>query len=291
MKIYSTNPPTLLTNQFDFTQNHLEPNIDLALEYENGFHKDVTIHLNVLSISIIGGLRLDKLHQSLILDQFGIRTPKTYFNRKTFNPFHSIEEFDSFCELKEFVVKPINGARGIGVKTINRKNFKELIENPKSVEKTFSKELEKQRAYADDISPSYVEDQFYNRSMLVQELVKVDREFRLLCFPTEVLVYERKKGDEQFLGNLSHGSTPIPMAEKDINQIDSAIIYKIRLIMERFKYPWLSVDLYTDTDNNMGVFEFQMEFAYEGFNPTDVRNAMEKSLKSFINKKYYGRKY
>lgn len=285
MKIYSTNPPTLLTNQFDFTQNHLEPDIDLAFEYENGFYKDVTTHLNVLNIPIIGGNRLDKIYQSLVLEQFSVKTPKTYFNRKAFKPFNSIQEFDSFCDLKEFVVKPINGARGIGIKTINRKNFKELIENPKSVGKTFSKELEQQRAYADDISPSYVEDQFYSRSMLVQELVKVDREFRLLCFPTEVLVYERKKGSEQFLGNLSHGSTPIPMTEKDINDINSTIINKIRSIMTKFKYPWLSVDLYTDTDGSMGVFEFQMEFAYEGFNPADVRSAMEKSLKSFITKK------
>lgn len=285
MKIYSTNPPTLLTNQFDFTQNHLEPNIDLAFEFEHNFYANVTNHLNVLNIPIIGGNRLDKIYQSLVLEQFDIRTPKTYFNTKTFGTFKSIEEFDSFCDLKEFVVKPINGARGVGIKTINRKNFKELIENPKSVEKTFSKELEQQRAYADDISPSYVEEQFYSRSMLVQELVKVDREFRLLCFPTEVLVYQRKKGDDQFLGNLSHGSTPIPMRVEDIKQIDSSIIDKIRSIMKKFKYPWLSVDLYTDTDYNMGVFEFQMEFAYEGFNPTDVRNAMEKSLKSFIIKK------
>lgn len=285
MKIYSNNPPILLTNQFDFTQNHLEPNIDLAFEFEVSFYKDAKRHFDVLNIPTIGGERLDKIYQYWVLERFNIVTPKTYFNTKTFKPFSSIQEFDSFCDLSEFVVKPINGARGIGIKTIKRKEFKELIENPKNVEKTFSKELEQQRFYADDISPRYVEDQFYDKSMLVQEIVKVDREFRLLCFPTEVLVYERKKGDEQFLGNLSHGSTPIPMRVEDIKQIDSSIIDKIRSIMKKFKYPWLSVDLYTDTDYNMGVFEFQMEFAYEGFNPTDVRNAMEKSLKSFIIKK------
>jgi hypothetical protein len=45
----------------------------------------------------------------------------------------------------------------------------------------------------------------------------------------------------------------------------SDTIAKMQNIIKHFKLPWLSVDVYTTEEGDVGVFEFQMEFAYEGF--------------------------
>ena len=96
MKIYSNNQPKLMTKQFNFTNNHLENDID--------FGQNAIKHLETFNIPIIGGSRLNKIYQNIVLERFNIKTPKIYFNTKTFEPFKSIEEFDSFCDLKEFVL-------------------------------------------------------------------------------------------------------------------------------------------------------------------------------------------
>jgi len=283
MKIYTNNIPSILSNQFDFTTSPYDKDIKLAFQNESAFYGNIKSHLDVFNIPIIGGERLNKIQQYIILKQYDIRTPNTYFNNKEYTAFRSIGEFDSFCELNKFVVKPICGARGLGVKIIDRKQFKDMLENPyDNVPTIYSKEINCQKLCEPDINHSYVEDQFSDKQMIVQEIIEVKNEFRLICFPEDSLIYERKKEEGQFLGNLSHGSTPIMVDEDTINKIDSKLIYKIRCIMKRFSYPWLSVDLYVNDEGNIGVFEFQMEFAYEGFNPIDIRNRMETAIKSFI---------
>lgn len=145
----------------------------------------------------------------------------------------------------------------------------------------YSKELEHQARVDPDINYDYIKNEF-ECGMLVQREVKVKREFRLLCFPEEFLVYEREKQPGQFLGNLSHGSSPKSVNKKEIDTYVKPLLKKIRKMMQELKYPWLSVDIYIDDRGTVGIFEFQMEFAYEGFKHREVRNCMETSLKSFI---------
>lgn len=283
MKIFVKNRPIILENQFDFVNSVFEKDIKLAFQYEDTFYKEELCYLKMFDIPVIGGGRLDKIQQNFVLNKYKIKTPETFYNKKTFKPFNNINEFDSFCELKEFVVKPICGARGLGVKKVDRKQYKEMIEYPhKNVQTVFKKELELQREFDSDIEETYIQDQFNSGNIIIQKEIDVNREFRLICFPNDSLIYERKKGENQFLGNLSHGSTPIPFEEAYLNELDSFILTKIRKMMKDYKYPWLSVDLYVDEVYNVGVFEFQMEFAYEGFQPKDVRNKMEAALKTFI---------
>ena len=111
-------------------------NTDIALNEFNivtNFHKDAKLcifnedidldHFNLiksLGIKYYGGTRLSKLHQYFLLSRFGIYTPKTYYNIHTNNTISTIDELNAFVDLDEFVVKPPNGARGIGVKKITR---------------------------------------------------------------------------------------------------------------------------------------------------------------------------
>lgn len=49
-------------------------------------------------------------------------------------------------------------------------------------------------------------------------------------------------------------------------------------------YPWLSIDVYVDKNGGIGVFEFQMEFAYNGFDHKIVRESMVRCLDGLTEK-------
>ena len=286
-KILTTSSiPHLLTNQFIFkTSDSLNElhEIKLAFEYETTFSDRTRSILNAKGIPIIGGPRIDKLVQSLYLDKFQIPHPMTYFDETANQPFRDILTFDSYVDLEEFVVKPIIGARGIGVKKINRSEYKRCLENADEVSKVFKEEKEYLEKHQSDISSTYIENSFRG-DMLVQEVIKVMTEFRLLIFkPDNFLVYERIKNPAQFCGNLSHGSAAGEVGQKTIEQYIEPLLPQLQEMMEELQYPWLSVDVYADGKGKTGVFEFQMEFAYEGFKPKAVRELMTKSLKYYFH--------
>jgi hypothetical protein len=235
------------------------------------------------NIEIIGGQRLDKLVQSLYLNKFGITHPRTYFNESTYEPFKDIQTFDSYVDLDEFVVKPIVGARGVGVKKITRSEYKRCLENEKEVSEVFKEEKEYMEKHTPDVSSYYIESSFRG-DMLVQEPIDVDREFRLLIFkPDNFLIYERAKTEGQFCGNLSHGSKALPVEDILITNYIKPLFGKLQSMMTELKYPWLSVDVYIDKSGNVGIFEFQMEFAYEGFKPKEVKELMSQSILYYIS--------
>ncbi len=258
-------------------------------------------------IKFFGGNRLDKLNQYFLLSRLNINTPKVFYNKHTNQTIRSIDEFNAFVDLEEFVVKPPNGARGIGVKKINRQEWKDcfmdrkkvynvfkdefvLNNTPKDIwqpiKSTFSKEDIPYLKHKDeDISADYIEYEF--NKFIIQEPIDVKREFRLIFFTNgEYLTYERVKNEGQFCGNLSHGSTP-NIIEKD-SQTDKDIIKPILKnvfkLIDELNYPWLSIDLYEDTKGNVGIFEFQMEFSYEGFDYKDIKREMVNCLNYLIAK-------
>src|SRR5574343_320354 len=109
--------------------------------------------------------------------------------------------------MDEFVVKPVLGARGIGVKKITRAEYKKCIENADEVNKIFKEEKEFLHKNG-DICSSYIDDSFRG-SMLIQEYICVKREFRVLYFKHgKCMVYERIKKQGQFCGNLTDVNLP-----------------------------------------------------------------------------------
>lgn len=288
-KILSNNIPGLISNQFIF--KHPGDNlselseIKLAFEYESTFSDTIKSIMIAKNIRIIGGRRLDKLIQSVYLKKHGINHPETFFNEGTYRPFQDILTFDSYVDMEEFVVKPILGARGVGVKKITREEYKRCLENPhKEVTKVFEEEKSFISKYNDDIDSHYIESSFQG-DMLIQEPIDILKEFRLLVFkPDNFLVYERVRGEGQFCGNLSHGSVPSPPEESDVENYIKPLIPQLHLMMDELTYPWLSVDVYVDKNGKVGVFEFQMEFAYEGFKPKEVKDLMTKSILHYIRK-------
>lgn len=288
IKLLVTNEPLLLQSEFElvklnhrFHYNYNE--IDLALQYESHFTDFVMERISAYGIKKIGCPRFPKTMQSVIMERLNINHPKSFFNRQTNDPFRLIEEFDSYVDLDEVVVKPVLGARGIGVKKLTREEYKKCLQNYREIDEVFSEEKKYLRENDDLDDSSYIEDSFRS-GMLVQEPINIKREFRVLCFAhSDLLVYERVKNPTEFCGNLSHGAEPKPVDKKLFERYIEPMIPTFNRLLTELNTPWLSIDLYVDQNDNIGVFEFQMEFAYSGFNYIDVRTAMIKSINYFIN--------
>lgn len=277
----------LLTKDYEIQYTH--PNIknvdiQLAIKNDTNFGEDTEQLLRANGVPIYGQVRFSKIEQYIILNRYKIRTPKTFYNENRRHPFDSWDSFNAYVDLKEFVVKPLRGARGIGVKKLTRQEFKDCFFDRDKIDKIFSSEMEAMKAHSPDAPSNYIRNSF-NGDMLVQECLDITREFRFIVLAGgTTLAYEREKKEGQFCGGLSSGSQPrqLPLTEK--NLILQEIGFQIDLIMEEYKYPWLSLDIYIDRDGNIGVIEFQMEFAYEGFDHTNVRNSMKEALDYLIKK-------
>jgi hypothetical protein len=253
-------------------------------------------------IKTFGGRRLDKLNQYFLLERLGINTPKVFYNVHTNKPIQTIDEFNAFVDVDTFVVKPPLGARGIGVKVITRKDWKDCIMDNKHTYSVFSDEfmklngdeitplpLKKEdinnlRHKDESISRDYIEYGFKN--FIIQEEIKVKREFRIIYFRNNTfLSYERVKQEDQFCGNLSHGTDPKVLSESEIDEIVKPNIGKFKTILKETNYPWISIDLYIDENDEFGIFEFQMEYAYEGFDYKLVKDTMSGCLSHLIEEK------
>lgn len=284
-KILTTNIPNLICSKYVFIEQYPKVqnifDISLALEYEKCFNTEVNELIRAYKIPKIGGERLPKHLQSIVMERLKINHPKSFFNRNMSQPFCTIEEFDSYVDLDEFIVKPTLGARGIGVKKINRLEYKKCIENKNEVIKVFKEENEYLKTQ-NDCNDDYIADAFAC-SMLIQEAIDVKHEFRVLFFkPNTMLVYERVKKIGQFCGNLSHGSEVKTVDTEVYNRYLEPMKSVFNQLLDDLNYPWLSIDVFVDNNDNVGIFEFQMEFAYEGFKPKDVRLAMTNSIEYFL---------
>lgn len=297
----TTNNVGILLNDFNVI-TEFENDVELVIFNEQTNDKILNLS-KAKGIKTCGGERLDKLFQFILLSRLNINTPKVFYNIHQNRTIQTIDELNAFVDIDEFVVKPPSGSRGIGVKKITRDEWKKCYFDKKEVYNVFKNEfvpikggdIEKipnikeslnDIEYKDkSIYKEYIEDHFCH--FIIQEPIDVDREFRLLYFNNgEYLCYERVKKEGEFCGNLSHGSTPKqiePNSDDDI-QIIQPIIKDIDCLIGELNYPWLSVDLYMDKFGKMGVFEFQMEFAYEGFDYKDVRKKMVDCVNFLIKK-------
>lgn len=301
-KIYSStiNNISIALNDFNIV-NNFENDVDLII-FNEYIDTNVLDLARVKGINYFGGERLSKLYQYFLLKRLGIYTPKTYYNIHTNSTISNIDELNAFVDLEEFVVKPPNGARGIGVKKITRQQWKDCMYDNKKVYTVFkdefvkangdeiddspidSKEVYQLKHKDPDISRDFIEYGF--SKSIIQEPINVKREFRCLYFAGgEYLVYERVKQEGQFCGNLSHGSKPtiIEIGSDIDNYTINPMLPKFNCILKETNFPWISIDLFTDENNAVGVFEFQMEFAYEGFDYKDVKTKMINCLNFLID--------
>jgi len=277
----------LLSKDFDI-MNKLpqlkDVQIDLAIQNDTAFEEHVSQPLLAIGVPIYGQYRFSKIEQYIILNRYKINTPKTYYDLNTIQPCNSWDSFNAFVDLDEFIVKPLRGARGIGVKKLTRQQYKDCIFDRNKVKDIFSNEIQEMEKHSPDTPSNYIRNSF-NGEMIAQEVLDITREFRFIVLAGgTTLAYEREKKEGQFCGGLSSGSKPKELSLYEKNKIIQEIGFKVDLIMEEYKYPWLSLDVYTDRNGNTGIIEFQMEFAYEGFDHKTVRESMIEAVNYLIKK-------
>ena len=270
----------LISSEFILVER-FSPDINLGISMDSNIEE--LEYLNALGINHIGRKRMDKILQYLILKRFGINTPKTFFDENIIRPINSIDLFNCYVCLDEVVIKPIEGARGIGVKKIKAKDYLDVLYEG-NIEKIFPRKSGGEKMINSYTSEeSYIKNAFNYSNNIFQEPIDVKREFRLIIFKNiGYTIYERQKKDGEFLGNLSNGSNPKLVSYIDCKLFINPLIEKFYPLMNELNYPWLSIDVYIDKNDNVGVFEFQMEFAYKGFNSNLIKNLLIQTIKQYL---------
>ena len=289
-KILVSNDMPLLSKQFEVILDKGVfdmSGISLAIENETAFDNVIKNCLRAHGIKIIGGERLNKLEQVKLMERLNVPHPKSFFNRDRFSPIKTIEEFDSYYEGDDiFLIKPLLGARGIGVKKLRRKELYDCLINNET-EKIFSKEIKELVNEKNlNITPNkdYIIDMIQSGNFLIQNLVNIVKEFRIIYFKGgKAISYERVKKTGSFRGNLSRGATRMDVTNLNFKKYISPLLPKFDLILNELNYPYLSFDVFVDDKGNSGIIEFQMEFDYQGFNPRIVVDSLEQAINLCLN--------
>ena len=291
----------LLKTEFEiydkvFFNSESKLQLDGALLIEGELNSQELLALNLLTDNVIGvNKRLDKALQAKLLTNLGVNHPKTFYDLKGLNEFFLTSALKDYVEEDSFVVKMLNGARGLGQTKCTKSELFELIFSNLEGDNTTFKKLE-----SEDLKQEVVERKsnlhrkrfsenldYLNRSLntcnyLVQKYVEKKQEFRYLYFyGCSPIVIKRKvdKNDWQsnscltgFGEHIAHPHPELLFSEKLVEDIERIANY--------LNVPWLSIDVYVDKDGNEGIFEFQMEFAFRMVNKSILANRIISSVKN-----------
>lgn len=288
---------TLLSSEFELVQNDCSNGVGAVIMQNNNVYADVITNAIARQIPIMGSSRLNKIQQYVLANNFNITMPKTYYNKNKLLPFQTLGEFDANVNLKEFVIKPIAGARGAGVALINRQKYYDIIHSTRKEqvanilsgkidalkEEITGEEYMKSKYEYDDVDiDSYVFQAVRNSEMIIQEPIEVKNEYRFILTKNKAIGYKRIRTEGSFTSNLSAGGS-VDVVEIDLLVRANATIFgKIRKLMKAMKYPWLSVDIYEDVDGFLGCFEYQMEFAWEHMDGPELSKMLCEAVSNMI---------
>ena len=256
-------------------------NFDALLLIDSQETTDIEFFCKLNNIPVIGTKRFTKSVQHLILRKHGIQTPETFF---VYNHNNKISDFSlvnllSYVDDKQqLIIKMDAGARGLGQLFITKKTFVNYALNGFSFKErdsefdaknsnSFSYESSNDYYIPEGIgvkvnAPSYIMPQLSRGYYIIQKYVNVAKEYRYLYFNGErPIIIERVKGDDDWQANscVTGNGNYISSPETEITNFKK-IKSKIEELCKELNTPFLSIDLYIDTDGNWGIFEFQMEF-------------------------------
>lgn len=132
---------------------------------------------------------------------------------------------------------------------------------------------------------------FYN-DMIIQETVNALAEYRLMYFYNNKPIFiKRTKNEDNWQANACNNIGGIgSIVDTDIEIEKTDIYKKIDTMCKDLKIPFLSIDLYdtkiSDNFNDVGVFEFQMEFGYSLTKNLDYKELHNKLINSVKNMYY-----
>lgn len=244
----------------------------VAINCNQSFSNEFDIASKLRKIPVLGGRRLDKIEQHWLMRQYEVTCPKAWYNEDGLTGLATVANFDVKSDYRQdgIVVKPVRGARSVGVRKVNRQELGQM----------FKGSFDKETLY-DSKSVCYdeqrvIEEVSRAENCIISEYIDVVAEYRFIITDSAYVAYKRRsKFDKR--ANMStsalldtdsvtcfDGLREADWNENILKQFDKQLS-GLRQIMKHMDYPWLSVDLYVDTSGQVGCFEYQMEFAYEGF--------------------------
>ena len=251
-------------------------------------------------IEVLGYPRLSKLQQHAFFSNNDIRCPR-YFYTSSASSFALTSLLEVVPDETQLIVKSMFGARGLQQFLISKRN---LVQKSPSGLKTETNKFKKKESIkrledpedVPQISMGGVEnDQSLSiefsgeksSSWLITERIPLKREFRILNFANgEYLICERHVNLNHFQNNLSVGSK-VSYYGSDWSKLEE---YKIQIISAAEKIrkaypkaPYFSLDVYVDSTDNVGLFEFAQEFGFDALDFGDVRKNAVDSIRGLLS--------
>ena len=129
---------------------------------------------------------------------------------------------------------------------------------------------------------THVKDSMYN-DCIIQCYINVKEEYRYLYFYGESpIIIKRKKTDNNWQANSCiTGFGEIISLNENKNIFN--FIPKIEELCNYLNVPFLSIDLYIDKNDNVGIFEFQMEFGIQKVPHSELIRKICDSVNNKIN--------
>ena len=273
-------PSEFLTHDFNVQSNPsvtltsygVNSNIDGVLKFDSRVGLDSELeHLCDLGIIPSTGIcRTGKTTQTVLLQSLGIKTPRTLGAclGERMSPLRLFKGIVK--QTKEYVVKDDLGAGGCNQMIITGKEFSNMflaickgdnVSNEKLEDKGM--QLGKTSQYGK--KKETVTGNFRNGAITIQEKIDVQDEWRVLWFAHgHAIIVDRPVGvDGHWQSNVDTSAESIE--ERSVDTVDQRtrrdILATITALVEKLNAPWLSIDVYRDSDGKYGIFEFQMEYA------------------------------
>jgi hypothetical protein len=275
-KFNIVNDPYIFNENFNIIKNH-----DITFLCDSHEAEYTLKHLNIPKI---GCDRYDKFLQQQILRNNGFNVPDFYsqfyyekFSNKRHDFYHPL--LDNLNENDEIIIKSQSGARGLGQILTTKKELYNILDNYNDLE--FIKTLNIGGSEKDsEESVKHVNIMLNNSEyFFISKKLNIINEYRLMVFFGETpVVMKRNLDPTKWQGNISVTNNYEIIDYKKVFNED--FNNKTQNFLKTLNTPWLSMDLYEDSNNNLGFFEFQMQYAYKGFNTSEL---IEKTNNSVMN--------
>lgn len=213
----------------------------------------------------IGCIRHSKKEQKDLLRKHNIKTPYYIYTEGSHDHcwIFSSETFDNE-EL--VVVKYEYGARGVcQFKCKFSDVYKLYIEKEDCLknDSDFSFGNDK------DLTLSYL-PQLKNNEFYIEKFLPEIKEYRYLSFCNgKDIIYERIPAKDNWQCNIDAGGSYTFNVPLEVKNAMKPIADKLLKITNA---PWLSIDFYQTENNELGVFEFQMEFGLDAYYKPDYEH-------------------
>lgn len=288
--------------QTHFMKNKTHFNFDAVLILDGTPDRDMTtVKAKLAGLPVIGINRYDKMEQSIMLTNAGIKMPDTWFSDSINNCNDIVSLLSSVADDKKMILKYSLGARGLGQMLLTKRELIDVFDSDDNViHKLFEEpteckviempgigepisipnpEIKTITPYKDETERQL--EKLKNvkinkhdclqsairgrRDLIIQEYIPNRVEWRMLWFYDQFpIVVRRNIDDGTWQANACNNSSGSSFVTNMREIKDYGVDYdKIDEFCRGLNVPFLSIDIYFDQDTrDWGLFEFQPEFGW-----------------------------